>query len=426
MGLERATTLRQLAYQDLVKEKQALELQISNTTATLQTIERDNSIQQAQDNIENVNRLAENERQTIVAQIAQVDKELEGQVVLSPEAARLRDQLTEAESRRAALVAERNTETNEAYGRFVSQRDSYTARLNSPTATDAQKKRWDGELAKLVNPVPALQAKYGAEIEIADQQIKSLRSEFDSARNRIASTTSVQRTALENRRAELLSTLDSTAQKWVVEKDSARKRLSDAQAQEPSRTETLAIVRKEAQFLREKLADVEGRRIVLARQDQVQRIAGRFFGKNPEDVNESEANLIASLWFGSLAALAALAGPITAIVALGLQRIGLSHSQVSSGSKLSRLIRRLIVSWRWRRVRTKIVSVEVPVDKEVVRIVKEEVPVERVVKEILYVPILTDDPEAVKRSLYANLPDEVAEMVKVSLVGKGSQHGSPA
>ena len=44
-----------------------------------------------------------------------------------------------------------------------------------------------------------------------------------------------------------------------------------------------------------------------------------------------------------------------------------------------------------------------------------EVPVERVVKEILYVPILTDDPEAVRRALNATLEKDIADLVTVSL-----------
>ncbi|WP_432284226.1 hypothetical protein SLT36_20815 [Aminobacter sp. BA135] len=41
-------------------------------------------------------------------------------------------------------------------------------------------------------------------------------------------------------------------------------------------------------------------------------------------------------------------------------------------------------------------------------------PVERVVKEILYVPLLTDDPDALRKALDADLPSDVAEMVKIS------------
>jgi hypothetical protein len=157
----------------------------------------------------------------------------------------------------------------------------------------------------------------------------------------------------------------------------------------------------------------------------VRRIAGRFFGQNPEDVTEDQAGLVANVWFGSLAMLAALAGPMTAIVALALQRIS-SRAEERRESKLSRLLRRLLVTWRWKRVKT--VSVTVPVEVMVERQVEKrvEVPVETVVKEILYVPLLTDDPELVQAALKANLPQEVTDVLAKATVPKGRTRASKA
>ena len=113
--------------------------------------------------------------------------------------------------------------------------------------------------------------------------------------------------------------------------------------------------------------------------------------------------------------LAALAGPLTAIVALALQSIASAEEKRAAAGKLSRLVRRLLLRWRWKRVRTVKVPVEVPVEKEVEK--RVEVPVERVVKEILYVPILTDDPEAVRRALTETLNKDIADLVTLSFAG---------
>jgi hypothetical protein len=43
--------------------------------------------------------------------------------------------------------------------------------------------------------------------------------------------------------------------------------------------------------------------------------------------------------------------------------------------------------------------------------------VERIIKEILYVPILTDDPDAVRRAITGTLPREIADLVSVSIGG---------
>ena len=121
---------------------------------------------------------------------------------------------------------------------------------------------------------------------------------------------------------------------------------------------------------------------------------------------------VAAIWFGSLALIAALAGPITAMVALGLQRIA-AQAETHSENRLT--LRRMLIRWRWRRVRTIKVPVEVLVEREVEKRVEVEVPVEKVIKEILYVPVLTDDPEALRRALGRELPPEVADLVKISL-----------
>lgn len=67
--------------------------------------------------------------------------------------------------------------------------------------------------------------------------------------------------------------------------------------------------------------------------------------------------------------------------------------------------------------------VEVPVDREVEK--RVEVPVEKVVKEILYVPILTDDPDALRRALSEDLPAEVVDLVQVAAKG-GRKRAGPA
>ena len=82
MGLERATTLRQLKYQELVEQKRQIEFELASLARDLGTVDRDYVVQQAQANIENVNDLAEKERASILTRIDDIDKQLEGQVVL--------------------------------------------------------------------------------------------------------------------------------------------------------------------------------------------------------------------------------------------------------------------------------------------------------------------------------------------------------
>jgi hypothetical protein len=121
--------------------------------------------------------------------------------------------------------------------------------------------------------------------------------------------------------------------------------------------------------------------------------------------------------------LAALAGPLTAVVGLSLQNIASEREKLANESRLSRAARYTLVRWRWRRVRTVSIPVEVIVEKEIEK--RVDVPVERVVKEILYVPILTDDPEAIRRVMSEGLEKDFADLVTVSMAGT-KRNGSPS
>ncbi len=419
MGLERATTLRQLEYQEIVKEGYNLRTELSQIASDIVATESDQSVAKAQANVDEVANLAEDERLTISQQLAAAEKELEGQVVLSPEAAVLRDQLNDIEETRKTRIAEQKTDEAEAYARFIGQRDSYVERLRNENATEDQKRAWTNELSRLVNPVPALKAKFEVQLSELDQRISETRAKYEVARSKMTEGTQLQRGLAESRRADLLLVLSNSDKKWAVEKDKARQALSDAQTSISERTKLLVEVRERQRVKRKQLEELEKKRISLARRDQVQRIASRVYGTNPEDVGPDKANLIALIWFGSLAGLAALAGPVTAMVALGLQRIGLATTGSMVQSPISRLLRRLLLSWRWKRTRTVKVEVEKPVEKIVEVERRVEVPIEKIVKEILYVPLLTDDPEAVRKSLYESVPPEVADVVKVTLSGRG-------
>jgi hypothetical protein len=417
IGLERAATLRQLKYDELAKQIAVLKSENQNLESTILKAQKDNRVEQAQKDIERISGLAEQERNSILQQIADLDRELEGQVLLSPEAARARDRLKEAEDRRSARLAERDRAIRDAVEEFERQRDSFVKRLLDPTATPEQKTAWEEELRRLSNPRPRIMGQYQSQIDSIDQEIASLRDEFETLRGTGEVQGSEQRKSLETRRSELVQSLARSDEKWSRERDAARGALGTAQSTEATETETIAANRTRQDQIAKELAAIEAVRIPMARTDQVRRLASRFHGVEPEDVSVEQTNFVAVIWFSSLAGLAALAGPLTAMVALGLQRIPESTSRKQE-SKLARFMRKWLVRWRFRRVRTIKVPVEKPVEKEVEKIVER--PVEKIVKEILYVPVLTDDPDAVRRALRESLPQEVADLVKITTKTNGS------
>ena len=202
------------------------------------------------------------------------------------------------------------------------------------------------------------------------------------------------------RRAELDQQIAVVNKSWQARLDQAGQRVSEAQTAERDKSLGTEERRKRLVDIGTELTKLEAKRIDFAARDQVRRIAALVFGIKPEEATESQTAFVTLLWFGSLAALAALAGPIAAMVALGLQSIA-EHGSNSRSGPLAATLRRILITWRWRRVRTVKIKIEVPVEKP-----------ETIIKEIIYVPILTDNPEAVRQAL-ANTPTgEMAEVVK--------------
>ena len=425
MGLERAATLRQLQYEELTKSIAALIVEQDGLRTVSDEAKATDFMQLAQKEYEQVTQMATSERASLQDQIAAVDQELESHRALSPEATRAQAALAAAKQERSALVAEQAAALQEAVRQFESQRDSYVERLPLLSNDPAAAAQIKAALAALVNPRIRLQAENQAALAMKDAEIAAFQLQFDGLAVQASPMTTEQDALLHQRRVSLAAQRDALNEKWAGPLATAQERAAEARTNESKEAQILATYQSRLDEINTEYTALEARRIPMARNDQVRRIAGRFFGHKPEDVTDDQAGLVANIWFGSLAALAALAGPVTAIVALSLQRIS-SNSEKKAESKLSRLIRRRITKRRWTRIKT--VSVPVPFEVAVEKIVEKrvEVPIETVIKEILYVPLLTDDPELVQAALKANLPREVSDLLIATTVPKGRSRASKA
>jgi hypothetical protein len=425
MGLERQVTLRQLRYDEIISnidalnnENDAIAARIADTTLT-------DRLKQAQENLNSIGIQAEQEHNSISAQISDVEKDLEGQRMLTPENAQLRDRITEKRVNLDRSKAERDLEIKNQMAEFERQRESFANRIGQAVKNNdiVRKQQYENELDQLPNPRPRIEAKYATKIDPVEKDIASLEAEFDQKQKNAPTMSPSERESLEAKRDALRANRDAPDKSWEIRRDTASKQVEEALQLQAKQASFIAEAQKRKDEISGKLSELESQRIHDARTDQVRRIAARFYGTKAENVTSQQAGFISVVWFGSLGMLAALAGPLTAIVALALQSIAeTTANERVRGGKLSRLVRRLLLSWRWRRVRSIKVPVEVPVDREIEK--RVEVPVERVVKEILYVPILTDDPEAVRRVVRDGLDKELADLVTVSMAG--AKGGSPA
>lgn len=417
LGLERASTMREVQYANFANQTKALQQELETLKTTGESLRNTDDEAKARSDLEQLSGLADTERNKLRARITEVDEELQAATTLSPAAARAKDYLEEKQAALSALVERRDREIKDAVEQFERQRDSYVDRIKSARETGdlASVQRNEEGLNKLTNPRPKKEAEFAPKLAELEPAVAAARAEYERLRKDSPPMTPQDKQRLEARRNDLEKLYDGTAADWDGKLDEARAALAAAQEAATRKSETLAKNQQRQEAIATELNRLETERLPIARNDQIRRLAARWYGVKPEDVTDPQAGTVSTIWFASLAFIAALAGPITAMVALALQRIG-AQPEVQRDSKLSRLLRRLLLRWRWRRVRK--VSVQVPVDREVERRVEVPVEVEKVVKEILYVPILTDDPEALRRALDRELAPEVVDLVKVSAKGQ--------
>lgn len=135
--------------------------------------------------------------------------------------------------------------------------------------------------------------------------------------------------------------------------------------------------------------------------NQVYRIAQFFFAhENAADVSKAELRITGLVWFGSLALIVAATGTVLAIAGT-LMKYGGGSGRVKKG--LFRTIRSLIVDLRRNIRKPKVIEKNILIEKEKIISVPTEVPVDKVVfrdvpreivrKELVYVPLYTNDPD---------------------------------
>ena len=177
---------------------------------------------------------------------------------------------------------------------------------------------------------------------------------------------------------------------------------------------------READILRQQIIQLESEKTNLANRNQIRRLASTLYGVSAVDVSDKQEKTTSKYYVGSLSGLAALAGPVTAIVALALQAIAARERQriANSGKKTLQQkfwisLRRLLVRGKYQRKKiiTKEVQIEVPIQVE--NLVEVEVPV--IEKEFIYIPLLTDNPEKMLDDLKKRLPKEIFQKIKVAL-----------
>ena len=257
------------------------------------------------------------------------------------------------------------------------------------------------------------------ELDALTQKLEVRRSEIHAAQARLTEEIS---TIVNLKRLSLEPVLQRLAEKEISVIERFKSRRQDRLARRETDMGQLddrnaEIRRMEVELKRLREERIRGRDEIAkeARSSQIHRTAALAYGKDsPADITNRELRMVTIIWFGSLAAITAWTGTILAFGGLVIMYGPKERSRRLP--PVRRAVRALLVDWR-RRVRRPVVKV---VEKEVVKTVEvvREVPVDKVVfqdvpkeivhKELVYVPMFTDDPDLLRQPIAGRDSDATA------------------
>ena len=413
-GLERAQTIRELAYSEIAEKIAIAEASIQNNGSSAE--EGDQRIEQAEVKISNV-------IQGYEEQIRNLDSGVEKKI----------------EQIRLNSISEENKIKLSSIERNISEIGFKLEELDNDWASwsGVRQKAFDDYVANITRDFNKLidagdtqgALKYRKE-KLGSVATPKNKPDWKSKEKEYLDNTKLLRaqrqSLMDKKEAILLSAnVDATVQqkiesflndvesqrRYLIEQISkANEQAMQLSARSLNFTESQITLAEDALKAEQLLKSLKAQRVREAKLDQVRRLASKWYGVPPEGVSDKQASSVALVWFTSLSLLAALAGPVTAVTALSLQRIAaqkrkrLSNPVDDEGPsafhKFLQSCRLLIVHWRFERKQT----------------VLKEVPVEKVIKEYVYLPVLADEPDDLYAMLEKELPNEIVSELKARVV----------
>jgi hypothetical protein len=154
MGLERAVTLRQTRYDEIVQKIDGFKDEVIQLSARVADTTSEEHLKQAKANLIEITAQAAQDRSSVTAAVSDVEKQIRGQKTLSPAASRLRDQIAAKRTDRDRLQAEQDKAIGVQMEEFEKQRESFRERLElaQKRGDNSSVQRYEDELRRLQNP----------------------------------------------------------------------------------------------------------------------------------------------------------------------------------------------------------------------------------------------------------------------------------
>ena len=235
--------------------------------------------------------------------------------------------------------------------------------------------------------------------------------EIDSLYQKISSIN--KRMARNSQYKSEISNLEDRKQarglKYSLEIEKIDKFIVDQEKRLSTKGVRIDALEAELSPLKDKALQLENKVLAAYSSTQIYRIARTVYGvERGQRITEKQLSLVATVWFGSLAGIVSTMGIFLAFGAFILKHpVAEFHEQEKHkrrNAPMRRAFRLMLRALRKRfkepKIVTKIKEVEVP--KEVIKevpvdkVVFRDVPVEVVKKQVIHVPIYTNDPDLIK------------------------------
>lgn len=259
-------------------------------------------------------------------------------------------------------------------------------RVNLNTLSDSN--RQDSLRNQYLANQDKVKARYQKQIDAYNNEIKSLSLQLSKSLG--ARDKDVEQAV--TRHMKELTRIENQ----FAEQQSENERIRDSEFHKLSRNEELIEgIDKNLFSMKQRRVELRNQINVKVGDNQVYRMAQWWYGKeSAADLNRQDVMFIASLWFGSLAILIAITGILLALASYVIRDPDIAthkteDERVSSLLKAINSARRYLIHRRrlLRQPRIREVIKEIPVD----RVVMVDKPIEIIKKEIVHVPLYTDD-----------------------------------
>lgn len=426
-SLERSIALRQSEIQSLEMAKRTIESNIKNLQSGPDLVDQGSQIEQIDSEIATILNQRDKELESLERQV----DDLNGQLL--PFQTRQKLEAVKAQINTLSSEMKLSQETIENLEArdqelFQNQRASFENRiriyLEQSAKSDA--KRVQEQLRALPNPRNRPEWKqrrenYDKNLGDNNQRLAELRGQEAELISSAKQDPKVQL-----RIDQTLKQMEKIKSDFLTMISELRKRKDELRDQVLKENLSKRDAESEIINLRERLLELEAEISESIADNQIRRLAAFVYDKPIKDVGSKEESWVGVIWAFSIAVMAALAGPVTAIVALSLQSIADAEqrklqnppeqfSSISYGQKLAKLLRKMMLTWRFRRVKTVNIVEEKIVEKKVEVIVEKEVekPTGKDRLELVYVPVFTDSMEDVKKFVAEqDFPGEVSAKIQ--------------